>query len=307
LHNACIIPQLIFLGGTGGLGKEVAKGLVNTDGFSSYKAIVRDATKAKALEDMGWTLVEVPNFFDEVALEQALNGAKTVVSTFGGGDIVKLEIAIVEAAKKVGASLFAPSQFGVDYHRWSLTFPFLPAKQEVMKAATNAGLPILIMMVGIFSDTTLPFLFDLENGKATVVGDATSTVKVSFTRRSDIGKVLAKALTDCSVLPSGDNDTVFLSISGEALSFKEAIEVYERVTGKKIEIEYIDKDTALEQEKELLSKGFQGDAGAFLGSFVLHLKGELERGLTGANTSEDVNSCGVKLETLEETLRSLYT
>lgn len=294
---------LILVGGTGGLGSEVAKELVTAEGFGNKKAIVRDATKAKALEDLGWTLVEVPNYFDEATLEQAFSGAKTVVSTFGGGDLVKLEIATVEAAKKAGATLFVPSQFGVDSRRWELSNPFLAAKLDVVKAATNVGLPVLLVATGYFADTTLPFLFDLENNKAILVGDA----KVSFTRRSDIGKVLAKALDDSSALPTGDNDVAYLNVSGQTVSFKEALGIYESVTGKKIEIEYVDLETATAQEQELLAKGLQGDIGSFYASFALHLRAEPERGSTGANTSEEANNLGVQLESLEETFRSLYT
>jgi hypothetical protein len=54
--------------------------------------------------------VEVTDYFNPVELETAMAGAKTVVSTFGGGDIAKLDIASINAAKAVGATLFVPSQ-----------------------------------------------------------------------------------------------------------------------------------------------------------------------------------------------------
>jgi putative NADH-flavin reductase len=297
---------LILVGGTGGLGMELAKGLVSTKGYGSYKAIVRDVTKAKALQDIGWTWVEVVDYFDSSALENAFIGAKTVISTFGGGDLVKLETATIDAAKKAGATLFVPSQFGTDYRRWDLHFPFLAVKQDVLKAAKDAGLPVLVVFTGCFTETSMPFMFDLDNNKATLVGSADSTAKASFTRRSDIGKVLAKALTDDTLLPTGDTDIAYLSISSEEMTFKEFIETYERVTGKTMAIEYIDPAAAKVKEQELLSKGFAGDFVAFLGSFVLHLLGEPERGSTGLNTTAEATSYGIKLETVEETLRSLY-
>jgi NmrA-like family len=297
---------LILVGGTGGLGMDIAKGLVAAEGYGSHKAIVRDVTKAKALQEMGWTLVELADYFDTSGLEHAMVGAKTVVSAFGGGDLIKLETATIEAAKKAGATLFVPSQFGTDYRHWDLYFPFLASKQETLKVAKDAGMPTLIVFTGCFTETSMPFLFDIENNKATLVGDPNSMAKVSFTRRSDIGKVLAKALSDDTVLPSGEDEIAILSISGETMSFKEFIEVYERVSGKTMEIEYIDPAAAKINEQELLAKGFEGDFQAFMGSFVLHLLGEPERGSTGLNTSEEAKSYGLKLETVEETLCSLY-
>ena len=124
--------SLTLVGGTGGLGIEIAKGLVKSKGFSAYKAIVRNAEKGKVLQDMGWTLVQVPDYFDDAALEAALLGSKTVVSTFGGNDTVKLDIATARAAKKAGVELFVPSHFGIDYLRWSTTNPVLAPKCQVL-------------------------------------------------------------------------------------------------------------------------------------------------------------------------------
>ena len=68
-----------MFGSTGGLGFEVAKGLVTAEGFDSKKAVVRDASSDKAaqLKEMGWELVQVKNILnDSDALDQALAGSK---------------------------------------------------------------------------------------------------------------------------------------------------------------------------------------------------------------------------------------
>jgi uncharacterized protein YbjT (DUF2867 family) len=297
--------SLFLVGGTGSLGMEVAKGLVHAKGYSSYKAIVRSIPKAAALQELGWTLVEVPDYLDTPALEAALQGAKTVVSTFGGGDIVKLEIATVHAAKKAGAELFLPSQFGVDFHRWSSTNPFLVAKRDVLATAKEVGLPTLTVFVGYFADYIFGFITDVPNGKARIVGDGSA--KTTYTRRSDIGKVLAEALADPNLLKNAVNNNSTLSIAGETLSYKEAIETLEKATDKKFEIEYLDPEDALKQEQELLAKGLQGDMGAFYGSFALHLLGEPARGFTGSDVSAEAKNYGVHLESLSDTLTSVYS
>lgn len=297
--------SLILVGGTGGLGIEIAKGLINSEGFSAYKAIVRNAEKGKVLQDMGWTLVEVSDYFNAAALELAMLGAKIVVSTFGGNDLVKLDIATAHAAKKAGVELFVPSRFGVDYRRWSRSNPVLAAKLQVTDTAKEIGLPTLSVANGYFSDLIFDVIADPVNGKARIIGDGST--KISFTRRSDIGKVLGKALSDPDLMNNAINGNATLCIAGETLPYRDAIGTLEKVLGKQFDIEYIDPTDALQQEQDLLTKATEeGDMGAFWGSFVLHLLGEPARGVTGCDNSEEAKSYGVTLETLAETLESVY-
>jgi len=292
---------LVIVGGTGGLGQEVAKGLVAAKGFGARKALVRslDSPKAKTLQEMGWELVQVEDFNDVDALEKALQDAKVVVSTVGGGDMVQLETATIKAAKRAGASLYVPSQFGVDSRRWGYQFPFLAGKKQVLDEADAVGLPTLKVFVGLFSDYIFNFLADPTNAKGRIVGDGSA--KLSFTRRSDIGYVLAKALEDPALANGG-----YLSIQGDNKSWKEALEMLGKALGKTIEFEYVDPSDALKQEEEELEKGLKGDMGAFYSAFALHLLGEPARGNTGADVSAEAKSYGVKLETLENTLTKLY-
>ena len=296
--------SLTLVGGTGGLGIEIAKGLVKSEGFTAYKAIVRNLEKGKELEEMGWTLVEVTDYYNAGALEAALRGAKTVVSTFGGNDLVKLDIATARAAKKIGAELFVPSRYGVDYRRWSNSNPFLTAKLQVTDAAREIGLPTLSVANGYFSDWIFGLVADPVNGKARIVGDGSA--KMSFTRRSDIGKVLAKALRDPDLMKDAIDGNATLCIEGETLPYRDVIRTLEKIMDKKFDIEYIDPADALKQEQDLLLKGMAGDVGSFWASFVLHLLGEPARGITGCDVSDEAKSYGVQLETLAETLRGIY-
>ena len=296
--------SLTLVGGTGGLGIEIAKGLIHSKGFSSYKAIVRNVEKGKVLQDMGWTLVEVSDYYDAAALESALRGSKTVVSTFGGNDLVQLDIATANAAKHVGVELFVPSKFGVDYRRWSRSNPYLVSKLQVTDRAKEIGLPTLSVATGYFSDWVFDVFADPVNGKARIIGDGSA--KISFTRRSDIGKVLAKALEDPNLMKDAVNGDVTLALAGETMPYKDAVATLEKAIGKKFDIEFVDAAEALKQEKELLAKGMEGDVGAFWGSFVLHLLGEPARGVTGCDNSDVAKSYGVQLETLAETLQGIY-
>ena len=209
---------LFLLGGTGALGSAMAPGLVTSKGFDAYKAIVRstESDAAQALQSMGWTLVQVPDLTNVSALTKALQGAKTVVSTLGKGDLALLETAAVKAAKAARVSLFVPSQYGVDYRRFGTEFPFLAGKSKVLAKADELGLPTLKVFVGLFSDFIFGFLTNVHEGTANLIGDIDGG-KVSFTKRSDIGYVLARALESGKYDYKGG----ILSMSAETLTWKE--------------------------------------------------------------------------------------
>jgi hypothetical protein len=290
-----------MFGSTGVLGFEVAKGLVTATGFDSRRAVVRDSSsdKAHALSAMGWDLVEVKDILkDTAALEQALAGAKVVVSTVSGSDMVPLETTVIKAAKKAGASLFVPSQFGVDYHRWGNDFPFLAGKKQVMDTADAEGLPALQVFTGYFSDWIFGFFADLENAKVTWIGDGND--KISWTCRSDIGYVLAKALEDENLLEKGGA----ISMQGDFQSFNDATKLLGDAMGKTFTIEYMDPQEAKKQEDELLKKGLQGDLGSFFEAFKFHLMGEPARGNHGCDLSAEANNYGHKMQTLKDVFES---
>lgn len=140
---------LFLIGGTGGLGGHIAKGLVQAEGFKTFKALVRDPAKSRALKDLGWELVQVADFMDVDVLAAAFENVKVVVSAAGGANMVEMEMAAMEAAKKAGAYVYVPSQFGVDSTRWGSEFPFLAGKQKCVEFAEKIDLPL-------FSD----FIFD---------------------------------------------------------------------------------------------------------------------------------------------------
>merc|ERR1712137_1130079 len=150
------------------------------------------------------------------ALKKALAGAKTVVSTLSGMEMVALETNVIKAAKAAGASLFVPSQFGVDFRRWGVEFPFLAGKKAVLDAAEAEGMPTLCVFTGCFADWIFGFFCDLENSKVTLVGDGST--KLSFTRRSDIGYVLAKALNDPELAKGG-----YVSMQGDFMSLTDSV------------------------------------------------------------------------------------
>ncbi|KAL3915930.1 MAG: hypothetical protein SGARI_008078, partial [Bacillariaceae sp.] len=215
-----------------------------------------------------------------------------------GNDMVTLETAVVKAAKKAGVSLFVPSQFGVDYRRWGTSFPFLAGKKQVLDAAEKEGLPTLSVFVGFFSDWIFGFFADIDNGKVTWIGDGND--KISWTCRSDIGFVLAKALEDPTVVAEGGT----ISMQGDCMSFNDATKLLGEALGKTFVVDYMDSQEAKKQEDELLEKGLKGDVGSFFGAFKLHLMGEPARGNDGADLNAQASNQGFHMQSLEDVFAS---
>ncbi len=280
---------LYFVGATGGLGQEMAKGLATAQGFDAKVALVRSiGEKSEKLESLGWKVQQV-DFNDPEGLIKAMPNASVVVASVSGPEFVDTEIQVITAAKAAGASLYVPSQFGVDQRRWKPGFPFYVGKKVVLDHAEKVGLPTLSVYTGLFSDFIFFFLADLENMTATLVDGGTG--RYSFTKRSDIGFVLAKALTDPEFANGGE-----LCIHGETMTWREALALVEELKGQKFTFTELTGEEALKQEQELLQKG------DLLGSFALHLLGEPVRGSLGCDTSAEAKSYGVELATLKHTI-----
>lgn len=294
--------ELIFLGGTGALGQEIGKGLITTEGFDAYKAVVRspDSEAARALQRMGWTLQVVDDMRDVEKMVQAMAGAKTVVSTFGGDSMVELEMIAMEAAKIAGAILYVPSQFGIDYRRFGTSFPIFAGKKQALEKAEELGLPTLKVFTGCFSDIIFGYLTDLENATTNLIGDLDGGT-MSFTRRSDIGYVLAKALQSPKYNQGG-----FLSLQADTMTWKAAVELLGTLTGKSFTFEPMTVEAAKQMESELLAQGMQGDMSAFMGAFCIHLMATPASGNSGADVSGESDTLGVTLESLETTIKKVY-
>jgi nucleoside-diphosphate-sugar epimerase len=294
---------LFLVGGTGSLGSLVAKGLVTAQGFDKRVALVRSSSaedKVDYLRKLGWTIENIADFLDPEALIAAMNGVRVVVSTMGtGADLVTVEKSIIDAAKKCGASFFVPSQFGVDFRRWEGHFPTYESKREVVTYAEEVGLSILCVFVGLFSDIIFPFLTNLEEMTATVVGGGGA--RYSFTRRKDIGFVLAKVMADPKYANGG-----YLTMQGDCVTWTEALSLAEKAIGKEYTKTMLNTEEALIQEKRLLEKGIHGDIEAYSQSFAMHVLTTPARGSTGLDVISDAETYGVKMEPLKTTLQDIF-
>jgi uncharacterized protein YbjT (DUF2867 family) len=300
------MTKLVFIGGTGRLGGEIAKGLITSD-FQQHVAVVRRSSlptsmeKIEKLISLGWTIHEVDAMeSNSKELIESMKDVNVIVSTLGGPSLKRTEMAILDAAIKANqeqgdksVQLFVPSQFGVDYRRWHISHPIHKNKEAVLQYAQSLGVPTLSVFNGVLSDIIFHALTDLKNMKATIVNGGNHLV--SFTRRSDIGYVLAKALSDPEYNKGGH-----LSMQGSIMTWRDALTLIEPKVGKSFDISDITAEEALQKEKELLAAGD-------MSSFGMHLLGEPARGSPGFDVSAEAVDLGIQLEPLTVTLDSMFS
>ena len=113
--------------------------------------------------------------------------------------------------------------------------------------------------------------------------------------------MLAKALADPAYSNGG-----FLSMQADTMSYADALALVEKVGGFTYDKTDLTPDEALQQEKDLLAKGAEGDMGSFYQAFALHLILGPALGKTGLDVSaEATNTYGYEMESLETTLASV--
>jgi uncharacterized protein YbjT (DUF2867 family) len=252
------------------------------------------------LKGLGYEVVTT-DFEDEEALEDSLRGIDTLVSTIGGAGLWRIETAVVKAAKKAGVSYFVPSQFDVDRERFGTTDPFMAAKANIVKAAKEEGLSVLVVNCGYFADAIFDIIGDPWNGEAKIV-DSDSPAKITFTRRSDVGHVLAGALNDPEYSEGG-----CLFIEGETMYWKDALDILmEEMKSIIFDVERLSIDEASTKAEAYVERGKEGDVWNSFKGFALHLLIAPASGNDGADMSGSSKSYGHKMSNLRDTLAEVY-
>ena len=195
-------------------------------------------------------------------LVNALNDVHTVLSVIGGdGNAIKsAQLALISACQEAGVKRFAPSEYaGTDNENIDLYAP----KKEVWEATRKSGLEYTRFSCGLFTSafatgTPKPmtavgeregcksgeeealaglrpwtFVVNMRAGTADYPGDGTAPL--AFTDMRDVAYFVFRAL-DMEKWPE------HLGIRGDAKSFKDAVEISEKVQGRK----WLTKDNSIE-------------------------------------------------------------
>ncbi|MCJ1471954.1 hypothetical protein MMC13_000596 [Lambiella insularis] len=236
--------KVALAGASGGLGLTILKAILDS---KRHEVILLSRGPKPELSAKG-VAVHPVDYKDHQSLFKALHGVHTVISAIAALDesLATSQLALLEAAREVGAKRFAPSEFvgmkdlplaAVDLYR---------AKVPVWEAVKASGLQYTNFATGIFMNcfvTGTPkgqeealeglrpwnFVVKIKQGNADIPGDGNK--KVTFTTMGDVGRFVTAALD----LEKWDEE---MGMVGETASFNEVLALAERITKRKFLVKY---------------------------------------------------------------------
>ncbi len=129
---------------------------------------------------------------------------------------------------------------------WTSVFAGKISHNETARAA---GLKTVLVINGLFADYLLvPSSFFFSSGKYELIGTEDYPVSVTFI--ADVGRVVASlASKDPSTIPNE------IKVNSAQLPIKHFINLYEKQTGKKLDITVIPLEEQIKKTIELFKKG----------------------------------------------------
>ncbi|XP_071724499.1 isoflavone reductase homolog [Rutidosis leptorrhynchoides] len=256
--------RVLIVGGTGYIGKRIVKASLD-QGHPTYviqrREIGLDIDKLQTLlefKKQGARLVQA-SFDDHQSLVDAVKMVDVVICTMSGVHFrshnILLQLKLVEAIKEAGnVKRFLPSEFGMDPGRMEnamepgrVTFD---EKMEVRKAIEEANIPYTYVVANCFAGYFVGNLSQMDSlipptEKVRFYGDG--NVKGVFMDEYDIATYAIKTIDDPRTL----NKTLYVRPPGNILSQRELVEIWEKLTGKKLEKIYVSAQEFLAPIKSL--------------------------------------------------------
>ena len=238
--------MILVAGATGFLGSEICRRLRERN--ASVRGLVRASSapaKVAALEASG---VEIArgDLKDPASLAAACRGVDTVISTVttittaqAGDSFDATDNAgtrsLIDAARAADADHFIFVSFD-----WSLIAeaPLVAAKREVETYLKESGLTYTILHPGLFMESWLGPVIGLDTaaGSAQILGDGDN--RLSYVSLADVAELAVQCVTN----PAARNATI--PIGGpEAIRQRDAIGIFEQVTGKPFTLATIPEET----------------------------------------------------------------
>jgi uncharacterized protein YbjT (DUF2867 family) len=231
--------MILVVGATGLVGGQVCSRLA-ANGVSA-RALVRATSspeKVTGLRAQGVDVVQA-DLRDPASLGAACAGVDAVICTVssmpfayepGVNDIQTTDLDgvknLIDAARRAGVGHFVYTSFSANL---DLDFPLGRAKRAVEAHLMNSGMEYTILRPSCFMEVWLsPAVgFDPGNGSVTLYGEGTQPV--SYIATADVAAFAVASLT----APAARN--AILELGGpEALSQREAKEVFEEVLGRSV-------------------------------------------------------------------------
>lgn len=260
--------MILVAGSTGALGSEIVRQL--RERGESVRGLVRETSapeKVARLREMG-AETTVGNLRDRSSLDEAVRGARTVISTVTtigtaqeGDSFTDTDaagnIALIDAAKAAGVEHFIFVSF--DGSSFPET-PLFEAKEAVDSYLRSSGMGYTILHPPPFMEIWLgPMLFgDPSSGPVKVYGRGDG--KVPYISSRDVASVVVHAVTT----PSARNKTIAFG-GPEGLTQREVVRTFEEAYGKPVDVAEI-PEQALEAQWKTAQNPFEKTfAGLMLG------------------------------------------
>jgi uncharacterized protein YbjT (DUF2867 family) len=285
--------MILVVGSTGMVGGEVCRLLAAKE--KKVRGLIRstsDKSKVEALKNLGVQTV-IGDLRDRASLDSACQGATAVIATTSSmpfayipvqNDIQSVDndgmISLIEAAKEAGVQHFIYISFTTE-----LDFPLSNAKHKVEAHLKESGLTYTILRPSYFNEVWLsPAVgFDPANAKAQIYGSGNQ--KISWISYLDVAQFAVASLDN----PGARNSKLDLG-GPEALSPLEVVQIYEQLSGKQFEVQFV-PEAALEEQQNSAADPMQQ---SFTGLMRYYAKGD------PVNMEETLKAFPIKLTSVRE-------
>jgi len=260
--------MVLVAGATGVLGSEIVRRLLAKG--EKVRAIVRSTSNPDSVAALNKSGVQtvVADLKDPSSLDPACEGVEAVISsvtavtTAKEGDSFAATDGrgnknLIDAARRAGAEKFVFVSFDANY------FPAAPladAKVDAEQHLIESGLNFTILHPSFFCESWLgPMLFaDPVAGTARIYGDGNR--KISYIAGDDVAELAVQSLSN----PAASNAVIPFG-GPEEITQREALELFEKTTGKKFVVTVLSEES-LEAQWQAAKDPFEKSLAAlFLG------------------------------------------
>ena len=253
----------LIVGATGLLGGEICR-LLAAEG-KPVRALVRptsDQSKVAQLESLNIEVVR-GDLKDRASLDAACEGTSAVISTASAtlsrqeGDSIQTvdlegQLNLIDAAKAANVRRFVL----ISFPEVDVEFPLQAAKRKVEEHLKASGLTYTILQPAFVMEVWLsPALgFDAANAQAQIYGSGEN--KISWISYKDVAKFAIASLDN-----SEARNAVIELGGAEALSPLEVVQIFEKVMGRKFDVQHVPEEALREQRdgaSDPLQQSFAG-------------------------------------------------
>ncbi len=284
--------MILVVGATGNLGGAVTRMLLAQD--QPIRILARSQSNYQPLAEAGAQVV-LGDLKQRGSLDAACQGADTVITTAnsaarGGEDTVQTvdlegNRNLIDAAKAAGIRQFIfVSVLGADPNS---PVPFIQAKGKTEDALRESGIPYTILAPNGYMEVMVAGIVGmpaLMGQPVTIVGGGRR--KHSFISVGDVAAFILAAIGN----PAAINQKLLLG-GPQPLSFRDAVAIYERVLGHRIQVRSV----------------APGEPVPGLPQMVAQLLAGLDTYDSPIDMTETARTFGIQLTPLEEVVRRAVT